>query len=113
MLKTKVVRVDGEWVVRAYVDGKRHPAADYFTTDERDARQTAFRMEEAHRVGSAMNGLNIAATPDQAKSLADDIDHIQGWPDDDDRVRFVFKDGRKSLWFSRRWELKYDNVKPI
>lgn len=35
----------GEWVVRAYDEnGKRYPAADYFTTDRNDAVGTAAAM---------------------------------------------------------------------
>lgn len=42
---TKIVKKDGEYIVRAYnAAGKRIPQADYFTTDKADAEGTAKAM---------------------------------------------------------------------
>lgn len=41
------------------------------------------------------------------------LDHIEGWGDDDNRLRFVYSDGRKSNWFSRLWDkITWEHVKP-
>ena len=37
-------RVDDEYVVKAYAQGKRYPEADYFTNDKTDAENTAKAM---------------------------------------------------------------------
>lgn len=45
IVRTTITRKDGEYVVKAYgEDGKRYPAADYFTDDKADAESTARAM---------------------------------------------------------------------
>lgn len=42
---TKIRKIEGEYVVRAYnPDGVRIPQADYYTTDKQDAEVTAKLM---------------------------------------------------------------------
>jgi hypothetical protein len=43
---TVIVRKDGEYIVKAYVNGKRYPDGDYFTDDKKDAEGTAKKMVE-------------------------------------------------------------------
>ena len=45
--KTKIVKIDDEYVVRAYNGTKRVPDADYFTDDRDDAAGTAKAMVKA------------------------------------------------------------------
>lgn len=43
--RTKVKKIDGEYVVQAFDEnGKRMQEADYYTSDREDANQTAARM---------------------------------------------------------------------
>ncbi len=53
-----VVYRDAEWEefrVRLYEDGKLNEAADYFTDDKEDARDTAFAMVNAARTQINVN----------------------------------------------------------
>jgi len=44
-VKTTIRKVDGEYQVRLYVDGKINKEATYFTSDKQDAINTARVME--------------------------------------------------------------------
>jgi hypothetical protein len=45
----------------------------------------------------------IRGTQVQCNWLMANMEHVEQWPDDEDRIRFIFKDGSKGRWFSRRW----------
>ena len=45
--KVVIVRIDGEYICKAYdANGTRYPAADYYTDDKDDAQQTKAAMLE-------------------------------------------------------------------
>lgn len=48
--------------------------------------------------------IDIRCSDEEAERLVACIDWVEGWLDDPDRVRFVFKDGTKGKWFSRQWK---------
>lgn len=42
---TRIIKRDGEYIVRAYDQfGEHLPQADYFTNDRKDARETSLTM---------------------------------------------------------------------
>lgn len=56
--------------------------------------------------------ISVDCSLEQANWLEATIDFIEEYPADADRARFVYKDGRASPWFSRRWELSFSHVAP-
>jgi hypothetical protein len=58
-------------------------------------------------------GIDIKCNAVQKNYLIRNIKHVEGWPDDENRIRFHFKDGRVGPWFSREWKnITYGNVTP-
>jgi hypothetical protein len=43
-------------------------------------------------------------TDEQKRFIGSQMQAIEEWPSDSDRVRINYKDGRNSKWFSRLWE---------
>lgn len=57
--------------------------------------------------------IDIKCSPLQRNIIDNNLDHVEVWPDDPNRVRLIYKDGRKGPWFSRNWRtLNYGTVAP-
>ncbi len=57
-------------------------------------------------------GIKAECTPEQSLELVALIVGLEAFPTDGDRVRFVYSDGTKGKWFSRRWQrLNYNQVR--
>ena len=57
--------------------------------------------------------LVVDCTITQARWIEAHIDHVEPSPADADRCRFVYKDGRKSAWFTTTWKLMFSHVAPL
>lgn len=55
----------------------------------------------------------IGLTDSQLAFVETCLSHLEGWGDDDNRVRFVYTDGRTSNWVSRLWSrITWEHIKP-
>ena len=71
----------------------------------------AHKYHEVRRNGET---LTILATKTEREFVDENVVRIEEWPDDHNRVRFVYKDGRVSHYVSRLWNtISFNHVSPV